>query len=105
MNALTPAPTRLDAAPIEAGAVIPVILSGGSGTRLWPVSRESFPKQFWGLLNHDRSMIVETALRGRGPGFAAPVVICNNEHRFLVAEQLTRCGHRRCAHRSGAGGP
>ena len=70
------------------GLVVPVILSGGSGSRLWPVSRESFPKQFWGLLNHDRSMIVETALRGRGPGFAAPVIICNNEHRFVVAEQL-----------------
>jgi len=49
--------------------IVPVILSGGSGMRLWPVSRESFPKQFWGLLNHDRSMIVETALRGQGPGF------------------------------------
>ena len=72
--------------------VVPVILSGGSGTRLWPVSRESFPKQFWGLLNHDRSMIVETALRGRGPGFAAPVVVCNQEHRFLVAEQLRDAG-------------
>ena len=71
---------------------MPVILSGGSGSRLWPVSRESFPKQFWGLLNHDRSMIVETALRGRGPGFAAPVIVCNNEHRFLVAEQLRDAG-------------
>jgi len=58
--------------------IIPVILSGGSGTRLWPVSRESFPKQFWGLLNHGRSMIVETALRGHGPGFAAPTVMSNN---------------------------
>ncbi len=72
----------------RAGAVVPLILSGGTGTRLWPVSRESFPKQFWGLLNHDRSMIVETALRGRGPGFAAPIVVCNHEHRFVVAEQL-----------------
>ena len=73
-------------------AVVPVILSGGSGTRLWPVSRESFPKQFWGLLDHDRSMIVDSALRGRGAGFAPPVVICNNEHRFLVAEQLRDAG-------------
>ena len=70
------------------GDVVPVILSGGSGSRLWPVSRESFPKQFWGLLHHERSMIVETALRGQRPGFAAPVVVCNQEHRFLVAEQL-----------------
>ena len=74
------------------GTVVPVILSGGSGTRLWPVSRESFPKQFWGLLKHDTSMIVDTALRGRGPGFAAPVIVCNNEHRFLVAEQLRNAG-------------
>ena len=74
------------------GDVVPVILSGGSGTRLWPVSRESFPKQFWGLLNHDRSMIVETALRGHRPGFTPPVVICNQEHRFLVAEQLRDAG-------------
>jgi len=72
--------------------IIPVILSGGSGTRLWPVSRESFPKQFWGLLNHGRSMIVETALRGHGPGFAAPIIMCNNEHRFLVAGQLREAG-------------
>ncbi len=74
------------------GDVVPVILSGGSGTRLWPVSRESFPKQFWGLLDHDRSLIVETALRGRRPGFTAPVVVCNQDHRFLVAEQLRDAG-------------
>ena len=88
MNVLSPVPEGLLPEPAGHAAVVPVILSGGSGTRLWPVSRESFPKQFWGLLNHDRSMIVETALRGHGPGFAAPVIVCNAEHRFLVAEQL-----------------
>jgi mannose-1-phosphate guanylyltransferase / mannose-6-phosphate isomerase len=67
--------------------VIPVILSGGSGTRLWPVSRESFPKQLWPLLS-ERSMIQETALRACGNAFTPPVVVCNEEHRFLVAEQL-----------------
>ena len=92
MNVICPAPTQPATVAVDAGLVVPVILSGGSGSRLWPVSRESFPKQFWGLLNHDRSMIVETALRGRGPGFAAPVVVCNNEHRFLVAEQLRDVG-------------
>ena len=92
MNALTPAPIPALSASIEPDAVVPVILSGGSGSRLWPVSRESFPKQFWGLLNPDRSMIVESALRGRGPGFAAPVIVCNNEHRFVVAEQLRDAG-------------
>lgn len=71
--------------------IVPVILSGGSGTRLWPVSRESFPKQLWPLIS-DRSLIQETALRGRGPGFAAPIVVCNQEHRFLIAEQLRSAG-------------
>ena len=71
--------------------VIPVILSGGTGTRLWPVSRESFPKQFWPLLS-DRSLIEETARRAAGPAFAAPIVVCNHEHRFLAAEQLRRAG-------------
>ena len=71
--------------------IVPVILSGGSGTRLWPVSRESFPKQLWPLLS-DRSLIQETALRARGPGFAPPIVVCNEEHRFLIAEQMRAAG-------------
>jgi len=71
--------------------VIPVILSGGSGSRLWPVSRESFPKQLWPLIS-ERSMIQETALRARGEGFAPPMVVCNHEHRFLIAEQLRNAG-------------
>src|SRR5260370_41374019 len=72
-------------------AIVPVILSGGSGTRLWPVSRESFPKQFWPLIS-DRSMIQETARRALGGDFTAPIVVCNQEHRFLVAEQMRNCG-------------
>ena len=71
--------------------IIPVILSGGSGTRLWPVSRESFPKQLWPLLS-ERSLLQETVLRGRGPHFAAPIVVCNEDHRFLIAEQLREVG-------------
>lgn len=71
--------------------VVPVILSGGSGSRLWPVSRKSYPKQFWPLLS-DKTLIQETALRGRAAGFADPVVICNSEHRFIVAEQLRDAG-------------
>jgi mannose-1-phosphate guanylyltransferase/mannose-6-phosphate isomerase len=71
--------------------IIPVILSGGSGTRLWPVSRESFPKQLWPLLS-DRSLLQDTVLRGSGPGFAPPIVVCNEEHRFLIAEQLREVG-------------
>ncbi|MGH7042187.1 MAG: mannose-1-phosphate guanylyltransferase, partial [Acetobacteraceae bacterium] len=71
--------------------IIPVILSGGSGTRLWPVSRESFPKQLWPLIS-ERSLLQETALRAQGPEFAPPVVVCNQEHRFLIAEQLRATG-------------
>jgi mannose-1-phosphate guanylyltransferase/mannose-6-phosphate isomerase len=71
--------------------IVPVILSGGSGTRLWPVSREGLPKQMWPLVS-ERTMLQETALRGRGPGFAPPVVVCNVRHRFAVAEQLREAG-------------
>ena len=77
--------------PASAGLVVPVILSGGSGTRLWPVSRESFPKQLWPLISA-RTMIQETALRAVGAGFAPPVIVCNEEHRFLIAEQLREAG-------------
>ena len=68
-------------------AVTPVILSGGSGSRLWPVSRASFPKQFWPLLG-THSLIQDTALRAKDAGLSAPIVVCNEEHRFLVAEHL-----------------
>jgi mannose-1-phosphate guanylyltransferase/mannose-6-phosphate isomerase len=76
---------------VSALQVVPVILSGGSGARLWPVSRASFPKQFWPLIS-DRSMIQETALRAAGPGFAPPILVCNQEHRFLAAEQMRQAG-------------
>ena len=68
--------------------IVPVILSGGSGTRLWPVSRESFPKQLWPLISAN-TLLQETALRAHDPArFAPPVIVCNQEHRFLIAEQL-----------------
>ncbi|MCZ8277629.1 MAG: mannose-1-phosphate guanylyltransferase/mannose-6-phosphate isomerase [Acetobacteraceae bacterium] len=67
--------------------ILPVILSGGTGTRLWPLSRESYPKQFWPLAS-DQTMLAETAARGTGAGFLPPMVVCNEAHRFLVAEQL-----------------
>lgn len=76
---------------MESAPIVPVILSGGSGTRLWPLSRESFPKQLWPLIS-DKSMIQQTALRASGPGFAPPVIVCNQEYRFLVAEQLRDAG-------------
>ncbi|MEH6504169.1 MAG: mannose-1-phosphate guanylyltransferase/mannose-6-phosphate isomerase [Cycloclasticus sp.] len=66
----------------------PVILSGGSGTRLWPLSRGAYPKQFLPLTS-DNTMLQETLLRLRGiSGMSAPLVICNEAHRFMVAEQL-----------------
>ena len=72
--------------------LIPVILSGGAGTRLWPLSRELYPKQFLPLVG-ERTMIQDTALRTEGlPGIAAPIVVCNEAHRFLVAEQLRQVG-------------
>ncbi len=74
-----------------AGKIVPVILSGGSGTRLWPLSRKSFPKQFWPLIS-ERSMLAETALRAGAAGFAPPLVVTNQDHRFVVAEQLRDAG-------------
>lgn len=76
--------------------IIPVILAGGSGTRLWPLSRKLHPKQVLALLG-DRTLIQETVLRLRGLDAAAPVVICNDEHRFIVAEQLRDLGERPAA--------
>jgi mannose-1-phosphate guanylyltransferase/mannose-6-phosphate isomerase len=72
-------------------SIVPVILSGGSGTRLWPVSRKSYPKQYWPLASA-RSLLEETAIRAKGAGLAPPIVVCNHEHRFLVAEQLRAAG-------------
>ena len=77
--------------------VLPVVLCGGAGTRLWPMSRENFPKQLLAL-NGDQSLLQQTAARllglksPRGEAAAAPYVVCNEEHRFLVAEQLRGCG-------------
>ena len=71
--------------------LIPVILSGGAGTRLWPLSRELYPKQLLALTG-ERTMIQQTAMRLEGLGAGAPVVVCNEAHRFLVAEQLRQLG-------------
>lgn len=68
--------------------MIPVILSGGSGTRLWPLSRKQYPKQFLSLVS-EHTMIQDTMLRLSGlNGIKAPIVVCNENHRFMMAEQL-----------------
>lgn len=75
--------------------LIPVILCGGSGTRLWPLSRETYPKQFHALAG-DASMLQDTATRLIGisgnHSLAAPLLVCNIEHRYLVATQLQQAG-------------
>ncbi|WP_376098585.1 mannose-1-phosphate guanylyltransferase/mannose-6-phosphate isomerase [Roseomonas sp. CCTCC AB2023176] len=76
--------------------VVPVILSGGVGTRLWPLSRQNFPKQLQPLLG-EHSMLRVTMDRARGVtatglGFAPPVIVCSEAHRFTVAEQVREAG-------------
>ena len=72
--------------------MIPVILSGGSGSRLWPLSRKNKPKQFLTLFG-DSSMFQSTLTRLNGlESLEAPLIVCNNEHRFMVAEQLQEIG-------------
>lgn len=72
--------------------IVPVILSGGSGSRLWPVSRELYPKQLLPLTGPN-TMLQETILRVGGiPNLSDPLIVCNEEHRFMVAEQLRACG-------------
>jgi mannose-1-phosphate guanylyltransferase/mannose-6-phosphate isomerase len=69
----------------------PVLLSGGSGTRLWPLSREAYPKQFLALAGED-TMLQATWLRVAPIADAAPIVVAGEDHRFLVAEQLRQVG-------------
>ncbi|ELS1887357.1 TPA: mannose-1-phosphate guanylyltransferase/mannose-6-phosphate isomerase [Raoultella planticola] len=67
--------------------ILPVIIAGGTGSRLWPMSRELYPKQFL-RLNGDYSMLQDTISRMDGLNVASPLLICNEQHRFLAAEQL-----------------
>jgi mannose-1-phosphate guanylyltransferase/mannose-6-phosphate isomerase len=77
--------------------MIPVILSGGSGTRLWPLSRGHYPKQFLPLVS-DHTMVQETVLRLDGlKGLKAPLAVCNEDHRFMMAEQLWEIGAKPAA--------
>lgn len=71
--------------------ILPVVMAGGSGSRLWPLSRELFPKQFLSL-NGEYSMLQQTLQRLQGLDALSPLLICNEEHRFIAAEQLRQHG-------------
>ncbi len=73
--------------------MIPVILSGGSGSRLWPLSRRAYPKQFLPLLG-ERSMFQQTLMRLPSSNLEAPLIIANDQHRFIVKEQLEVIGRK-----------
>ena len=80
---------RSQVMPTESSPVKPVILCGGSGTRLWPMSRRQLPKQFLTLVSPDRSLLQDTVARANVvSGKVDPIVVCNEEHRFLVAAHL-----------------
>ncbi|TFY87679.1 mannose-1-phosphate guanylyltransferase/mannose-6-phosphate isomerase [Pseudomonas kairouanensis] len=72
--------------------LIPVIMAGGSGSRLWPLSRQLNPKQFLRLTDAHLSMLQQTITRLTGANVGLPQLICNEQHRFLVAEQLRQLG-------------
>ena len=76
---------------METDPMIPVILSGGSGSRLWPLSRKLYPKQFLALTG-EHSLFQQTLQRLSFEGMQKPVVVCNLEHRFIVNEQLAQIG-------------
>jgi mannose-1-phosphate guanylyltransferase len=72
--------------------VIPIILSGGVGSRLWPLSREHYPKQCLPLADSKYSLLQQTVLRIQGLELGSPVIVCNEDHRFLIAQQLQSLG-------------
>jgi len=78
----------------QALQLVPVILCGGTGTRLWPLSRATYPKQYWALAgNDDATLLQQTHQRLVGLAhLARPLVICNEDHRFIVAEQMRKIG-------------
>ena len=77
--------------------LIPVILAGGVGSRLWPASRSLQPKQFIDFPNMQGSLFQNTLSRLEGvPDVENPIVVCNSDHRFLVAEQLRQLGKEHC---------
>ena len=72
--------------------IIPIILAGGTGTRLWPLSRKSYPKQFLNILNEDEyTLIQKTCKRIESlENISRPIIICNEENRFIVRDQMKK---------------
>mgnify|MGYP003348061870 CR=1 FL=1 len=81
-------------APMPALPLVPVILCGGTGTRLWPLSRATYPKQYWPLAGSgEETLLQQTQQRLEGlQNLAPPLLICNEDHRFIVAEQMRQIG-------------
>src|SRR3990167_2649456 len=71
--------------------IIPVVLAGGSGSRLWPLSRSAYPKQFLPLVKDEETLLQSTLLRLSCVS-QAPIIVCHEDHRFIVAEQLREIG-------------
>ena len=73
--------------------ILPVILAGGSGSRLWPLSRSAYPKQFLSLINENETLLQSTVLRvANNPNILPPIIVCHEDHRFIVAEQMRQIG-------------
>ena len=72
--------------------IIPIILCGGSGTRLWPLSRQSFPKQFLSLTSDDKDSLLQKTIKriSNLKTISRPILVCNEEHRFIAAEQMRK---------------
>ena len=70
--------------------IIPIILCGGTGSRLWPLSRESYPKQFLSIKKEDNLSLLQKTIKRILPleNLKKPILVCNEEHRFIVAEQM-----------------
>jgi mannose-1-phosphate guanylyltransferase/mannose-6-phosphate isomerase len=86
--------TCIPTAAMASTPLVPVILCGGTGTRLWPLSRASYPKQYWPLAGSGEETLLQlTHQRLEGlPALAPPLLICNEDHRFIVAEQMRQIG-------------
>ena len=77
---------------IKNSKILPIILCGGSGSRLWPLSRRSFPKQYLSMKTEEDSSFLQITLKRieNFKNLESPIVICNDEHRFITAEQIRK---------------